>query len=71
MSKFTDLYKSMNPDRSQEGIIRDNPIMAYVSGVAEGEIRDVLSRGGWPAGEIDDLLTQAKHAKVAVAANRL
>ncbi len=65
MSRFTDIYKKMNPEASiTKGQICEDPIMAYVKGVSEHEIHEALRMDGWTDPDINNLLTEAKHAKM-------
>ena len=70
MRSFQDLYKDkfasqpkVTKSTGADYEILDNPILAFVSGISEDRIRQVLSRDGWNASEIGALLSEARQAR--------
>lgn len=70
MKSFQELYKDkyaseqkVEKSASDEWVIMDNPIMAFVRGVSEDRIKQVLLANDWTPSEITTLLRQAKEAK--------
>lgn len=63
---FKDTYKknfsgSIKKFSSYE--IQDNPILAFVHGASEAEIRSALKDDDWTDSEISALIQQARNAK--------
>ena len=64
MSKFTEIYKSMNgADKLRFKEITDNPIMAYMKGFTESDIRKALQQDNWSEKEIIEMMVMAERAK--------
>jgi hypothetical protein len=66
MSNFTQLYKSINPDRSPEQTICENPLLAITSGTPINEVIEALRGDGWPEDEIAKLIEHADEAMHAI-----
>jgi hypothetical protein len=68
MTRFTQLYKSMNKDdRGRSKEIAENPIMAYIKGVSESDIRKALSEEDWTEKEIVEMMILAERAKSRIS----
>ena len=76
MKNFQEIYKSEYAsekaqiiDKSSDWEILDNPIMAFVRGVSEDRIKQVLLNNEWTPSEVTVLLREARQARDSAKKN--
>ena len=63
---FTELYKknfSGQIKKMSDSEIKENPILAFVHGISEEKIKQVLLSDDWSPSEVSQLLRDAREAK--------